>query len=185
MNDAKKKQTFSGMTLSEVAGLLREVADRLDGAPPAETARVTLPVEAFRKFKLGITQDSGGYAVKLKLKVPAPQGAGPDAETLPENAGDDVRPKYKHLKKRMKKSFKTVTDSLLADALPPADVVADFLKQSEEMIAWPGYGDEYYDAYDAACRRLRSAFEADDVDACKAAGQALNRLKKECHDRYK
>lgn len=186
MNDTKKKLTFSGMTPADVAALFRELADHLDGAPLPETTRIPMPIQAFRKCKIGIKQELDGYTVKLKMKLLSPETAGEAGEPAADTEEtDDTLPKYKHLKKKMKQSFKAITESLAANTLPPEAVVTEFLQDSLWMIAYPGYGDEYYNAYEAACRDFRNAFESKDMDACRTTCGELNRLKKECHDRYK
>ncbi len=93
--------------------------------------------------------------------------------------------KYKDLKKRMKKPFKKIRETLSDGKLPPADTVRGFLADSALMVSCKGYGDEYYEAYNVACERFGRAFQAGDLSACWDAADELERLKSDCHDRYK
>jgi XXXCH domain-containing protein len=187
-----KKQFFGGLDEQGLARLFREMADRLEGKEPVNGEEFGVSTGEFFKLKLGVKRELDGYGVKVKVKPwqprevpvggPESSPASPEAAPAPGQAG---LPKYKSLKKRMKGQFKAIYDRLLNDALPDAAVVEAFLADSKLMIAYPGYGDEFYDEYDTLCLGFREAFERGDLAACKTAVQELNRIKKECHDRYK
>lgn len=188
------KQFFSGLDEAGLARLLREMADRLEGVAPETEDAFGVETGDFFKLKLSLKRELDGYAAKLKSKpynpakaYPAPcAGAVPAVpEAAPSGTSETSPPKYKSLKKRMKGQFKSIYDSLINNALPAAPLVEAFLADSERMIAYPGYGDEFYGEYDALCTAFREAFGREDLDGCKRAVQDLNRLKKECHDRCK
>ena len=186
------KQFFSGLDEQGLARLFREMADRLEGKEPADGGEFGIAPGEFFKLKLGVKRELDGYGVKVKVKPWQPREAyagGPGPATVsPEGgppAAESGLPKYKSLKKRMKGQFKAIYDRLLNDALPDAAVVEAFLADSKLMIAYSGYGDEFYDEYDTLCLGFREAFERGDLTACKTAAQELNRIKKECHDRHK
>ncbi|MFP4033752.1 MAG: GAK system XXXCH domain-containing protein [Desulfococcaceae bacterium] len=186
------KQFFGGLDEHGLAELFREMADRLEGKEPAGGQEFGVSPGEFFKLKLGVKRELDGYGVKLKVKPWQPREAplgGPESAAIspesPTPASEGGLPKYKSLKKRMKGRFKSIYDRLLNDALPEAAVVEAFLADSKLMIAYPDYGDEFYGEYDTLCVGFREAFERGDLSACKSAVQELNRLKKECHDRYK
>jgi len=186
------KQFFGGLDERGLARLFREMADRLEGKAPTDGGEFGIAPGEFFKLKLGVKRELDGYGVKVKVKPWQPREApvgDPGSATVstegPAQAAQGGPPKYKSLKKRMKGQFKSIYDRLLNDALPDAAVVEAFLADSKLMIAYPDYGDEFYDEYDTLCVGFREAFERGDLAACKTAAQELNRIKKECHDRYK
>ncbi len=177
------------MAMAEAAEWLRDLADRLEN-PEKDPGDAGLPnLGDFTKMKIRFKRVGDRVKVSAKVKgSKAPSEAAPvRSPETDENAGEaeTQRDAYKDLKTSMKKTFKAIKESLDADALPPADVVAAFLSDSERMIRLPGYGDEYYEAYRAACFRFREAHRSADLAACKIARDELERLKSECHDRYK
>lgn len=177
------------MAMAEAADWLRDLADRLE-SPDKDPGDAGLPdLGDFTKMKIGFKRVGDRVRVKAKMKgskalAAAASGLTPEAV---EAAGEAEGQKdaYKDLKKSMKKSYKAIKENLDADALPPADAVSAFLADSERMIRFPGYGDEYYELYRAACFRFKEAHRSADLAACKSARDELERLKSDCHDRYK
>lgn len=177
------------MAMAEAADWLRDLADRLE-SPEKDPGDAGLPdLGDFTKMKIGFKRVGDRVRVKARVKgSKAPSEAAPGrCPEADEAAGEAEGQKdaYKDLKTSMKKTFKAIKESLDADAIPPADTVAAFLSDSERMIRFPGYGDEYYEAYRAACFRFREAHRSADLAACKSARDELERLKSDCHDRYK
>ena len=178
-------------TLAEAADWLRDLADGLENPSdiPVEDGR-TAPAD-FTKLKIGLKRAGARVKIRAKFKggTALQETASPEqteaVEPGDENDGDGAKADYKRLKKAMKKSFKTLKDHLEADDLPPADAVSAFLTESEQMIRFPGFGDEFYEAYREACFRFREAHRTADLAACKNACDELERLKSDCHDRYK
>lgn len=171
------------MALTEAADWLRNLAQRIEN-PDEDAGRAGAPdLVDFTKIKIAFKRTGDRVKVRAKVKGgDAPSKEGPADET---DEKDGTAAEYKALKKSMKETYKAIKESLDADALPPADVVAAFLSDSERMIRFPGYGDEYYDAYRGACFRFKEAHRNGDLPACKSAGDELERIKSDCHDRYK
>lgn len=96
--------------------------------------------------------------------------------------GDD---KYRPLKKMMKESSKDITRSLTDKKLPPAMVMDDFIALVKVMISYPGYGDERYPSFMAACEALHRSFKDKDLAAFKECFAVVVSLKKECHRLFK
>ena len=175
-----EKLVFKSMTQQETARLFRELADRIEGNPPASDPSTLPELGDFRKMKISVKRDMEDLSVKIKLK--------PTKESGSHEADDPENPKfskYKDLKKRMKVQFKKILESLETGALPPETVVTAFLADSKLMIRYPKYGAEFYGDYDQACTRFREACESHDPAACKAAAQELDRLKTDCHKKFK
>lgn len=178
-----EKLVFKSMTQQETARLFRELADRIEGNPPASDPSTLPELGDFRKMKISVKRDMEDLSVKIKLKPT--KESGPGDEIPPDDPDNPKFPKYKDLKKRMKGQFKKILESLNSDALPPETVVTAFLADSRLMIKYPKYGAEFFGNYDQTCTRFRDAYVSHDLAACKAAGQELNRLKTDCHKKHK
>ncbi len=178
-----EKFVFKAMTQKETAGLFRELADRMEGNSSASEPWSIPELGDFRKMKIAVKRDMNDLSVKIKLKPARESGSN---EGIPSDDPENPKfPKYKDLKKRMKIQFKKILESLETGALPPETVVTAFLADSKLMIRYPKYGAEFYGDYDQACIRFREACESHDPAACKAAAQELDRLKTDCHKKYK
>lgn len=205
MGDAFKK-TLDGMTAEDAANLLRTLASLLEENVAAGPVSPFLPLDLelgdVAKLKLSLKREDDGFAVKMKIRLPdAPPRPSPldyldvpprHEESLPpagaaetESVTDGERESYRSLKKRMKKSFGAIRESLRSGDAPTRDLVDAFLADSRRMTGFRGYGDEHYEAYDRAVDRFRDAWDAADMPACQTAVQDLDRLKKTCHERYK
>ncbi len=180
------------MAMAEAADWLRELADRLDSASDRPADDGLPELTDFSKLKIGFKRTGDRVTVKAKVKG-APPPSEPDPSPDPSAGGSagtkgakgDQKDAYKSLKKSMKQNFKTIRERLDAGGMPPAGTVADFLAESDRMIRFPGFGDAYYDPYRAACFRFREAHRTGDLAACKTVCDELDRLKSDCHDRYK
>jgi XXXCH domain-containing protein len=141
-------------------------------------------IAEFRKMKISIEESSGRIAVQIKFK-----GAEPAAEHHPEVKTEEKAPrkplKYKDLKKRMKRSFKAIFTMVHENRMPDREVVEEFLRQSELMVSYPGYGDEYYTEYREACDAFTAAFLQGDMKALHQAFDRIDQAKSHCHNRYK
>jgi len=93
--------------------------------------------------------------------------------------------KYSSLKKRMQKYFKALRESVANGAMPSREIVAVFLEDSEKMVEYQGYGDEFYPEYVMVCAKLREAVDADDLQLVASVVEELAQAKKRCHDVYK
>ncbi len=167
------------MSRQEAARYLRKVADQLESGTPADEPASDPAIGDFKKLKIGLK--NRGEQVEMKIKV-KPTVFCDEAGSSPEKGEKSA---YKALKKKMKSDFKAIRESLVNGGFPLKETVGAFLRDSEQMVAYPGYGDAYYAEYQTACGRFQSAFEGGDLPGCQAACQELDRLKKACHDRYK
>jgi XXXCH domain-containing protein len=164
------------------------LADRLEGVAPDAAEPRASDVAApdpgeFKKIKISVKRHLAGFTLKCKSKPLIKRIGLEDGEIeLPAGEG---RIKYKKLKKRLKESFKSITESLMGDVMPGEAVVTSFLQDAKLMMTFPEKGPEFYDDFDKTCMAFSRAFETKNLEACKAAGMALNQLRKDCHSRYK
>lgn len=173
------------MSSEELPDFFRKMASAIENGASDETAYLAA-IEGFEKLKIDVRNEQDQTVIKIKAK-PSKEGSstiidsGADADP-----GAPAKPKYSHLKKRMKKSFKTIFKTLHAGEMPPAEVVNEFITDSHLMVSYTdkGLGDEYYDEYIAACDVFQKAFEAGNVDETHAACDELNHLKTKCHAKY-
>lgn len=172
---AKEIKVSKALPKEDLAAFFEELARWLDGGEtpeglpkPAEVASLKMRVE-----DLGVH-----YSVKMKIKK-APE-AGTPAEGQPAEGMS-----YKTLKKKLRADMKSLAWYLSESRLPPAHELDSFLAHSQIMTQFPGKGDEYYAPFLAALDQLKAAVAAKDLDGLGAAVQEINRVKKECHAKYK
>ena len=100
-----------------------------------------------------------------------------------KNRTEFVDQKYRPLKKILKKSLKNIADYVVEKRLPPALVMDDVMAQVKVMVSYPGFGDEYYPAFIAACDALYKAYRKKDQVSFAESFAVVVSLKKECHHR--
>jgi XXXCH domain-containing protein len=93
--------------------------------------------------------------------------------------------KYRPLKKRLKKTFKKIKGYLERNELPPRSLVDEFMAEAAIMVSYPGFGDEHYQDFTAACLALKKARDAKDLELFSERLTKISRIKKECHHRFK
>ena len=93
--------------------------------------------------------------------------------------------KYRPLKKRMKETFKKMKRCLERKVLPPRSLVDEFIAEATVMVSYPGFGDEHYQVFTAACVALKEARDAKDLELFFKRLTEISRIKKECHGRFK
>ncbi len=145
-----------------------------------------VPLEGFSSIKLSVKNMGESSLIKIKLKYQKTED-----NDIFVNEGDEAgptlesgRPKYKSLKKKMKNEWKTLRLSLQNGQLPDPTIASVFIEESRLMTTYPGKGDEYYAAYNAATDAFEKAVNDKDLEAARIAMSELGRLKRECHDRY-
>ncbi|WP_051822157.1 GAK system XXXCH domain-containing protein [Desulfonatronum thiodismutans] len=102
---------------------------------------------------------------------------------MPQKPGKP-RGSYGSLKKRMKKSFKNIMYSLHENIWPSQVDIDEFLRDSADMVRYPGKGDEFYPAYTEAVAAFADAVQRKDLEAAYQATHVLNTLKTQCHKKY-
>jgi XXXCH domain-containing protein len=177
--EIKFEQTLSPQELRES---LNRLADGLTGPksdPESGRDFGGLPLDALAKIKITVKRTDQGFEFKVKAKASAEALAGVE---LPADA--QGKPKYKSLKKRMKATFKTMTNTLLAGEIPDQALADSFVEDSRLMATYPGKGDEFYPVYTEAVDRFAQARATGDLEALRKSILELDRLKSDCHERY-
>jgi XXXCH domain-containing protein len=91
----------------------------------------------------------------------------------------------KTLKKRMSKSFKDLLKAMDDGHLSTPDVVARWCEDADLMVTLLDKGKEHFQSFQGKCQELLQSVERRNLEAAQAAAAALNRMRKECHSRYK
>lgn len=182
------------VAIEELPGFFRDLADAMEKGGSGEF----INVDDFRKLKITLKNEYGRVFLKTKCK-PARQGDSPvlDGVNLTDVSGDVggasgkaadapgvYKPRYKDLKKRMKGSFKMIFKMVHDGLVPPELAVESFLADSDLMVSYPGYGDEYYEEYTRACEDFEKAYTAGDLDGMTEFVDILANLKGRCHAKY-
>lgn len=170
---AQKIKNSWHLSRSEAADLLLKLAETIEEGSD-EVTGYGISLAELTKFKLKIEL---GANDTLEVKF---SGKGIKA------TGPDVRAEgYSNLKKRMRVYFKALCESVAKAELPSREIVTVFLADSEKMLTFSGFGDEFYPAYAELCARLRAACDSEDMGQLATVVAALDQAKTACHDRYK
>jgi len=175
----KIKKTLSR---DELGRYLHTLANAVQRSDERHDSELTLLQTDFEKIELKCKRKTDGIAVKLKIKT--------DARWAPPQEGNrepisDPSGAYKALKKRMQTTFKRLGASIAANRIPDDPLIHAFEAQVLEMIRFPDRGEPHYEAFEAGCRRLVEACQGNRMDDMRQAFEALQRMKKDCHDCYK
>ena len=173
---SEKKRYEMSMSKDQAAHFLRSVADCIENEQTAIQG-YDINLSDFSKLKMSLKKFSDLMNIKLKIKFVSPE----DLEEDDEFEED----KYSKLKKRMEVYFVDLLKSLDEDQIPSREIVTVFLRDSEHMLSFPGYGDEFYQEYRQACQAFEQAYEQEDLSRLKDCAQLLKTLKNRCHDVHK
>lgn len=181
---SRESKVEVSLTPEGLPQLFRDLAANLEGKPGG--ALDGAEIRGCVKLKVEVKHKAGRAVVKVKAKHEDPSAPAPakSAGKAPAKAATG-RPKYGSLKKRLKSSWKAVQEAVAAGSLPEGPMAAAFLADSELMILFPGKGDEYYKPYATALAAFRQALSRGDLAALKKACAELDRVKVQCHARYK
>jgi XXXCH domain-containing protein len=170
------------MSREELGQYLHTLADAVQNAAEMDDQRLALLQTAFEKLELKCKRETNGFGLTLKLK--AELGGTPVKEkTRVASVGPSGS--YKALKKEMQTTFKQIGAKITTNQIPNAPLIRTFQKEIRAMVRYPDRGEPHYEAFEAACRRLVSACQGNQMDEMRQAFEALKRMKKDCHARYK
>jgi XXXCH domain-containing protein len=85
----------------------------------------------------------------------------------------------------MSKSFKAMLNTMDDGRLPTLDSVASWREEAQLMVTLLDQGKEHFQSFQGKCQELLESVEKGNLEAAKAAAEGLNRMRKECHSRYK
>ncbi len=170
------------LSREELGDYLHTLADAVQNAVEVHDQRLALLQTAFEKLELKCKRETKGYGLTLKLKA--------DSRGLPSNkktppASTHPAGSYRTLKKEMQTTFKQIGAKITANQIPDAPLIRTFQKEIRAMVRYPNRGEPHYNAFEAACRRLVGACQGSQIDDMRQAYEALKRMKKDCHARYK
>ncbi|WP_052812942.1 GAK system XXXCH domain-containing protein [Desulfonatronum thioautotrophicum] len=206
----KMKMTCSQEQLAEI---LRSMADAMDQGS-LSLNDVELPWNEVEKIALTIRNAAGMADVKIKISSGGeidPAEDAEDGDDAEESRADELggyevgqdpalakdaqgahvpgkpgkpRGSYGSLKKRMKKSFKNIMYALHENTWPSMVDIDEFVRDSADMVRYPGKGDEFYPAYSEAVTVFVDAVQQKNLEAAYQAAHTLNTLKTQCHKKY-
>ncbi|MDR4497218.1 MAG: GAK system XXXCH domain-containing protein [Candidatus Scalindua sp.] len=202
MSEKKKKNLEFSLSVKETAENLRKLADEL------ERGVVSISEEEFdiapdTRVMIDLNSKNNKVSFKLKCKL-ANQLAHKKVKPLikdkriyhtkkskvkeqqSKQLRDNALEEYTILKKRMSKDFGAIMKSCIKEqSLPKPILIERFYRDSKAMCNYPDKGEEFYKTYLNQAESLNKAFKNSDLQAMNYAVTTLNRLKKECHERYK
>lgn len=199
----EKKKIERTATKETLADVLAEVMQGVTSESIAIDGEA-VPIDSLENFELSAKQKDGRYRIKAKIKYTV-QGEAPRVSSKePESTGAQEfsgtrtaartskktregttgKPKYKHLKERMKSDFKEIRAELNSGVVPKGPIVADFERDCRLMCEYSGKGDEYYERFLKAADTFFAALTVDDLQAARDGAEELDRLKHLCHDKY-
>lgn len=175
----KIKKTLSR---DELSRYLHTLADAIQNKDVGYDPPLALLQSTFNKLEFKCKRETERFDIKLKLKTDA-------KETRPmEDAGTASATSsegYKTLKKRMQATFKEVGRAVRENRVPSQQVVQTFLQDVTAMIGFPDRGEPHYEAFEALCQSLAEACRQNRIEDIRQTFEALNKMKKDCHARYK
>jgi XXXCH domain-containing protein len=170
------------LSREELGDYLHTLADALHNAAEVHDQRLALLQTAFEKLELKCKRETNGFGLTLKLKADS-RGLPSKKKTPP--ASTHPAGSYRALKKEMQTTFNQIGAKITANQIPDEQLIRSFQKEVIEMIGYPDRGEPHYEAFEAACRRLVGACQDKQMDDMRQAYEALKRMKKDCHARYK
>ncbi len=171
------------MSSKNAADFLRALAQEIEHGTMDELKEFDLAFDDFKKMKLELKREGDQLHLKAKVKTVVPGAV--CGEATCEDTEADGKPKYKTVKKRMDKCFKSMGEALKKGIMPEKTEIDSFIADSELMVGYPGHGDEHYDQYAKLCVQLNVACENGDLVAMQEKHAELKSMKKLCHDQYK
>jgi XXXCH domain-containing protein len=180
----KKVKIEKTLASDQIAAFLRLMADEIEGKGGESLREIGLDLHSFNKIKLGLIKSEGGQ-LTLTLKVKSDGRQSVDVSEKLKEFEDLAEMKYRPLKKIFNDTFRAMARAVTSQSLPAQSLVTDFLAQARAMVAYPGFGDDYYDQFSRTCEQLSTAFLAKDVTGFAEIFSRIAAQKKECHGRYK
>ncbi|GEM_PF-3160884 len=92
---------------------------------------------------------------------------------------------YKELKKRMKKTFASISRSIGNQQFPLTRDMESFMQDSMSLVAISGYGDDYYQAYKEGVQMMYEAYQRHDHSSLHQSFLEVKRIQRDCHTRFK
>jgi XXXCH domain-containing protein len=180
-----KKKFKNDYTSNQLSEFLRNIAAQIDGTSIENSDDEGYCFDNFMSITLKIKRRPSGYSVKIKVKTESSEFI----ESKKKESGTDDwdvsngEISFKHLKKRMKSSFKLINKDLIAGRLPNRAIVESFKEDTDLMGRFPKKCGDPYPEFKKACDGLLDAVDNTDFDALGNCYAELKRLRNECHRR--
>jgi XXXCH domain-containing protein len=181
------KQTVS---IQEFPCHLRELADLIQEGQMKFFDEI-IELEKLHKFKIKFSYKSYRNIVQIKVQVHPNYDATSEFEMkykslyFKKNKNKEKNKSCKNLKKSMQKNFKEIKETLDKGSLPDKKLIDIFYQECEEMILFPGKGDEYYDSFIDSAELLHNNVIEGNVKEAKKWLARLDYIQKDCHSLYK
>jgi len=187
-----KSKSETLVVADQLAAVLHTFADDIEqGAVSIDGVRYDLAA----LLKVNVSVEPEGQQYRLKLKAVF-QSDGPvdkisDGNEASTPTGEEERSatsasaSYKTIKKRMKRDFKAIHESLSMGRLPKMSIIESFTMDSSLMVSFPGKGDESYASFQGALSLLRHSVALSDASAAWGAAVELSEIKRVCHAKHK
>lgn len=179
---AMEHKIKKSMSREELGQYLHTLANAVQNAAEVHDHRLALLQTAFEKLELKCKRETNGFGLTLKLKAESGgiQSKGKTAAASARPAGS-----YKALKKEMQTTFKQIGRMIVENRIPGDPLILAFQKEVRAMTRFPDRGEPHYNAFEAGCRHLVAACRGNRIEDVRRAFEALSRMKKDCHTRYK
>lgn len=181
--EKKSKKSVKIKNFSEISVFLTELADYFQGKEGNDRLDALPSRDEFHQLGITVKRKDGEFQIKYKHKEADPEVEKQRSKRSDQD-GEGKKPSYKSVKKRMKVSFRQIKTALLDQRFPEKSVIQEFLSDSELMVSYPGYGDEYYEEYRRACQTFNEGYQQKNLEKMGLAFLKLDKLRQDCHDRY-
>jgi XXXCH domain-containing protein len=199
-----KQKIEKKIELAQLGAFFREIADAIEGREAGSHQELKKLFNNYRKVSIEVKRKSKKASLRIKVEAEVEptnrskktaEGDGAEIGDQGEQTSSELKVEkskkktkkgdFKRLKKNMKASFKAIREQVSASRLPERSDLDQFIRDSEQMLFFPGYGDEYYPAYQRACQALKDAADRLDFATFKHQLEEIKKLMQDCHDRYK
>jgi|GEM_PF-5678839 len=179
----KKIKIEKTLEPDQIAAFLRRLAAEIDGSGGEGFNDYGVDLHNFNKLKVGLVKKEGGqFHLELKIKDKKTS----DAEYEPEVEAEDFgESSYKSFKKKLAKNFKSIGRAIEEQLLPPAELIETFMNEAEQLVSYPGFGDEYYDSFMKECRSFKDQYLQKNMEGLAGQYGRILSIMKDCHRRYK
>ena len=182
---ASKNKFKNYYTSNQLSELLRNFASQIDGTSIENFEDNRYCIDDFMSITIKIKHLASGYSVKVKVKTESSDIDDDKKVELHKDirGGPESEVSFKHLKKRMKSTFKLINKDLVAGRIPSKEVVESFVVDTDFMGKFPEKCGEPYSEFKKTCDRLLDAVNNPDLDSLRDCYADLKRLRNECHQK--
>ena len=180
-----KKKYKNYYTSKQLSEFFRNIAAQFDGTSIENINDQSQGFGDFTSITLKIKRQPSGYSVKVKVKT---ESTDIDIEEKTGSHSDNQHgpgeeASFKHLKKKMKSTFKLINKDLIAGRIPSREIVESFVTDTDTMGRFPNKCGDPYSEFKKTGDMLLDAVDRSDLDSLRESYANLKRLRNECHQR--